>query len=128
MNLHGQIKPIIIDYHLAGHGRHSALLETNSSIVASQSQKWSILRSYLQGVIWQRELLEPPGKSIDKIAAEYRKSVPHVLRLINFSFMAPDLVDRILTGNIPTHITHQGLVASWPISWNVQLQRFERRH
>jgi len=126
MNLHGHAKSIIIDYHIAGHGRHSALLEPNSSIEASQSQKWSIIRSYLQGLIWQEELLEPPGKPISAIAAEYNKSAPHVLRLINFSFMAPALVGKILRGDILSRVTLQNLIFGWPIDWNEQSSRFER--
>jgi hypothetical protein len=77
MDLHNQIKSMIINYYFAGYGRHSTLRETNSSIMASQNQKWAILRSYLQGMIWQQKLLEHPCKTIEAIAAEYRRSTPH---------------------------------------------------
>jgi hypothetical protein len=38
--------------------------------------------------------------------------------------MAPDLVAKILKGDIPAHVTRQSLIYTWPASWAAQRQKF----
>jgi hypothetical protein len=50
----------------------------------------------------------------DIIKAE---SKSHLIQLIHFSFMSPDLASKIINGNISSRITREKLKKDLPLSW-----------
>jgi site-specific DNA recombinase len=47
---------------------------------------------------------------------------PHVRRILQCAFLAPDIVEGILEGRQPPHLTCKMLLRTIPMSWSVQRQ------
>jgi len=115
---------ITIEYHFTARGQHMKLLDNEERGQASEAQKQAILKSYLQGVIWRRELFKSSNIIINDIAKKYGKSGPYVSRLINFSLMSPQLVNKFLKSDIPANIVLENMIYDWPIIWKSQSNYF----
>jgi hypothetical protein len=115
---------IAIEYRFSTRGQHMKLFENDGLAQATENQKQTLLKSYLQGTIWRKILFDQDDMTIGDIAKTENKNISYITRLINFSFMAPDLVDKILKGDIPVHVTRENLIYNWPISWAEQRRKF----
>ena len=70
---------------------------------------------------WRGALLSGRARSLDDIAARQRCTNRYVRRVLNLSFLAPDIVDAILAGTQPRSMTVQTLLGrEMPLSWPQQ--------
>jgi hypothetical protein len=69
-------------------------------------------------------LTDGQGSSLSSIAVENSAEISEVSRALPFAFLAPQLVDAILTGKQPIELTAQRLsrIADLPLSWAQQLE------
>lgn len=114
---------ITIDYRFATTGPYQALTTENEG-TASDAQKQTLLKTFLQGYVWRKRLFE--GADIETIAKNEGKSATYITRLINFSFMAPDITSAILKGDTPASATRERLVYNVPLNWGEQRALFRR--
>lgn len=110
---------LAIDYCFSMRGPYKKLTDAAGS-TASESQKQILLKALVQGYAMRKRLLEQPGTSIAEITKADGKDKSHLIRLIHFSLMAPDLAARVLKGDIPAHLTRESLKRDLPISWAEQ--------
>jgi hypothetical protein len=113
------------NYRFSAAGRYRQLVTDTQPVAVSENQKQTLLRAFLQGYIWRKQLFEGKVPSTSVIAKAENKNERYVARLISFSMVAPDLVARILKGSIPAHVNAQNFTFDLPISWTEQKQCFK---
>jgi hypothetical protein len=69
---------------------------------------------------WQRLLEDGTYGCLDEIAKAERIGASFVSRIIRLSLLAPDIVDAILDGRQPAHLTLKDLMCPFPVSWEDQ--------
>lgn len=71
---------------------------------------------------WFDDLRGGKARTIAEIAKRDRQQVSHVSRTLSLAFLAPDIVEMILTGRQPMHLTPERLKAARPLprDWNEQ--------
>ena len=116
---------VAVDYCFSEQGPYRQMTTEGQAEGVSDIQKQAIIKSLLQGYIWRKRFFEDAGSTIAAIAKSVGKSETYVVRLITFSMLSPKLMAQILKGDIPPHITRQGLIYDLPISWAAQQKRFE---
>jgi hypothetical protein len=74
---------------------------------------------------WRGALLSGRARSLDDIAAQQRCTNRYVRRVLNLSFLAPDIVSAILAGTQPRSMTVQSLLErEVPLAWPQQRVTF----
>jgi site-specific DNA recombinase len=103
-----------INYRFSMRGMYKKL-ENPENSTATEAQKQTLLRALVQGYAMRRKLLKKPGIAIADIIKADSKS--HLIRLIHFSFVMPNLASQILNGTIAHDLTREKLKGNFPISW-----------
>ncbi len=112
---------LTLDYRFSMHGIHKKLVSAENP-QASESQKQTMLKSFIQGYAMRKKLLEQPGTTIAELMGGDSKTKTHLVRLIHLSFIAPDFTLLILKGNIPDSLMIERLKRDLPISWKEQIR------
>jgi len=74
---------------------------------------------------WREQLADGSVRSLEEIAARERCTEAYVRQVIELAFLAPDIIERILAGTQPRHMTVDRLVRmSLPLSWRDQRRQF----
>ncbi len=82
----------------------------------------SLTRIMVRAHAIRNRLLKDASLSVDEIAREEELGPSYVTRLLRLTFLAPDIVSRILTGRHPPELTARKLMADTrlPLDWNEQ--------
>lgn len=113
-------------YQFTAPGRHKGIVDDEKGFQAPESQRKSLLKALVQGYVWRNRLFDN-GESVTEIAKSEGKSDSYITRHIHFSMMAPDIMGRILHGDIPAHVMRERLIYDWPVHWKEQKQFIDRR-
>src|ERR1051325_2764797 len=85
----------------------------------------ALIKALARAHRWRAALLSGRARSLDDIAARQRCTNRYVRRVLNLSFLAPDIVDAILAGTQPRSMTVQTLLGrEMPLSWPQQRVTF----
>jgi site-specific DNA recombinase len=76
------------------------------------------------GWAWQQELASGKSVSIDAIAKREDKHARSIRTRLSFAFLAPDIVARILDGEVPQHLTLTAIGRGLPMLWSEQRRMF----
>jgi site-specific DNA recombinase len=78
-----------------------------------------------QAYRWRKTLSSGAATSLEEIAAQSSCDESHIRHRIALAFLAPDIVDMILTGMQPRHLTLDRLLnTELPASWRLQREMF----
>ena len=80
----------------------------------------AMVKAIARAFRWQKLLENGTYSCLDDIARSEKIGASFVSRIIRLSLLAPDLVDAILEGRQPAHLTLKGLMASFPVEWDRQ--------
>ena len=69
---------------------------------------------------WKCDLESGKVSSLNEISAKERISTAHVTRIMNLNFLAPDIVEGILSENLPQVIKFTDVTKSIPEDWSEQ--------
>jgi hypothetical protein len=61
---------------------------------------------------------------LEEIAKAEKIGASFVSRIIRLALLAPDIVEAVLAGRQPAHLTLKDLMASFPVEWSGQRGRF----
>ena len=112
-----------IQYIFNTPGRHKGIVDSTKDFQAPESQRKALLKALVQGYVWRKRLFED-GESITEIARSEGKPDSYITRHIRFSMMAPDIMKRILRGDIPARVMREKLIHAWPMGWSEQKRLF----
>lgn len=73
---------------------------------------------------WNEDLVSGNVRSIGALIARDNLNPRQVHRLRKLAFLAPDIMDRIITGDIPESLTLERLKKDFPIDWEAQRSYF----
>lgn len=104
-------------------GRHKGIVAESANFQAPESQRQALLKSLIRGYVWRKRLIEN-SESVTEIARSEGMPDSFVTRHIHFSMMAPDIMRKILQGNILAHVMRQSLVNKWTTNWARQNEAF----
>jgi site-specific DNA recombinase len=78
-----------------------------------------LLRWIALGRKWIGELSRTSTLDLDQVALRYSCTRRHVVRMIGYAFLAPDIVTAIAEGRLPRGVT-ASVLADAPILWSEQ--------
>ena len=84
----------------------------------------AMVKLVARGHRWHRQLFDGTHASIADIAKSENINpsfVSHILRLV---YQSPTIVEAILNGQFPAHLTMKRLIAPFPMEWGRQREHF----
>ena len=73
---------------------------------------------------WQRLLQDGAYCSIGELARAEKINPSYVSRLLRLAFLSPQIIETILAGKHPAHLTLKDLLTPFPIDWKIQERMF----
>lgn len=84
----------------------------------------TMVKALARAFRWQALLENGTYGCLDEIARAERIGASFVSRIIRLSLLAPDIVDAILDGRQPAHLTLKDLMGPFPVEWSRQRYNF----
>ncbi len=84
----------------------------------------SMIKVLARAYHWQRMLLEGTHSSIDDLARSEKITPSFVSRVLRLSYLSPKIVEAILDGKHPAHLTLKDLMEPFPLEWDRQVAHF----
>jgi site-specific DNA recombinase len=83
----------------------------------------ALLKAIARAHDWQERIVSGRSQNVQSIAQQTGFSQRYVSRVLECAFLAPDIVEAILDGRQPHHLTVQKLWNNLPTSWTEQRKR-----
>ena len=93
---------------------------TNENPIPAATTDRSMVKAIARAFRWQRLLEDGTYKCLDDIARSERIGASFVSRIIRLSLLSPNIVDAILEGRQPAHLTLKRLMKPFPMEWEGQ--------
>ena len=77
-----------------------------------------------RGHRWHRQLFDGTHASIADIAKSENINPSFVSRILRLAYLSPTIVEAILNGQFPAHLTMTRLIAPFPMEWGRQREHF----
>lgn len=84
----------------------------------------AMVKAIARAFRWQKLLENGTYSCIDDIAKAERICPSFVGKVFRLALLAPDIVDAILDGKQPAHVTLKSLIRPFPMGWTEQHQYF----
>ena len=73
---------------------------------------------------WHRKLFDGTHGSIADVAKSENINPSFVSRVLRLAYLSPTIVEAILNGQFPAHLTMKRLIAPFPMEWGRQREHF----
>ena len=87
----------------------------------------AMVKLIARGHRWHRQLFDGTHASIADIAKSENISPSFVSRVLCLAYLSPTLVEAILDGKYPAHLTMKDLMEPFPMEWERQREHFFSR-
>jgi len=84
----------------------------------------AMVKVIARGRRWHRLLAEGVYNTIEDLAAAEKINPSYVSRVTRTAFLAPAIVEAIMDGKHPAHLTMKDLLERFPVEWIEQHKRF----
>ena len=84
----------------------------------------ALQQALLTSLQWNEDLVSGNVRSIDALIERDNLNPRQVRRLRKLAFLAPDIMDRIIAGDVPESLTLERLKKDFPIAWEAQSSHF----
>jgi hypothetical protein len=84
----------------------------------------TMVKVIARGHRWHRMLCDGVYNTIEDLAATEKINASYVSRVARLAFLSPTIVEAILEGKQPAHLTMKDLMAPFPAEWGRQVERF----
>ena len=84
----------------------------------------ALQEALLKSLQWNEDLVSGNVRSIDALIERDDLNPRQVHRLRKLAFLAPDIMERIIAGEIPDTLTLERLKKDFPIDWEAQRSHF----
>lgn len=97
-------------------------LVVEGGLVSHTAVDATLVKSIACANLWAEELLSGAAKSMTDLAARYGVSDSYVKKIMPLAFLAPDIVEAIIAGKQPAHLTNHMLIRQidMPLEWEAQ--------
>ena len=86
----------------------------------------AMVKLIARGHRWHRKLFDGTHASIEDLAKSENISPSFVSRILRLAYLSPTLVEAILDGKYPAHLTMKDLMEPFPMEWERQREHFFR--
>ena len=87
----------------------------------------AMVKLIARGHRWHRQLFDGTHASIADLAKSENISPSFVSRILRLAYLSPALVEAILDGSYPAHLTMKDLMEPFPMEWERQREHFFSR-
>ena len=84
----------------------------------------AMVKLIARGHRWHRKLFDGTHASIADIAKSENINPSFVSRVLRLAYLSPALVEAILDGSYPSHLTMKDLMEPFPMEWERQAEHF----
>ena len=84
----------------------------------------AMVKLIARGHRWHRQLFDGTHASIADIAKSENINPSFVSRILRLAYLSPTIVEAILNGQFPAHLTMKRLIAPFPMEWGRQREHF----
>ena len=84
----------------------------------------AMVKLIARGHRWHRKLFDGTHASIEDLAKSENISPSFVSRILRLAYLSPTLVEAILDGKYPAHLTMKDLMEPFPMEWERQREHF----
>ena len=84
----------------------------------------TMVKLIARGHRWHRQLFDGTHASIADIAKSENINPSFVSRVLRLAYLSPTLVEAILDGKYPAHLTMKDLMEPFPMEWERQREHF----
>ena len=84
----------------------------------------SMIKILARAYRWQRMLLDGTHSSIDDLSRAEKITASYVSRVLRLAYLSPTIVEAILDGKYPAHLTLKDLMEPFPLEWDRQVAHF----
>ena len=84
----------------------------------------TMVKLIARGHRWHRKLFDGTHASIADIAKSENINPSFVSRVLRLAYLSPTIVEAILNGQFPAHLTMKRLIAPFPMEWGRQAEHF----
>ena len=107
-------------------GKTVMVLPDGSRVVARREARvdQALVKVIARAFRWQRLLDDGVFCSIADLAAAEKINASYVSRMLRLAFLSPTVIEKILDGKQPAHLTLKDLMTPFPMDWTRQEQIF----
>ena len=87
----------------------------------------TMVKLIARGHRWHRQLFDGTHASIADIAKSENINPSFVSRILRLAYLSPTIVEAILNGQFPAHLTMKRLMEPFPMEWGRQREHFFSR-
>ena len=87
----------------------------------------AMVKLIARGHRWHRQLFDGTHASIADIAKSENINPSFVSRILRLAYLSPTIVEAILDGSYPSHLTMKDLMEPFPMEWELQREHFFSR-
>ena len=87
----------------------------------------AMVKLIARGHRWHRQLFDGTHASIADIAKSENINPSFVSRILRLAYLSPTIVEAILNGQFPAHLTMKDLMEPFPMEWERQREHFFSR-
>ena len=84
----------------------------------------TMVKLIARGHRWHRKLFDGTHASIEDLAKSENISPSFVSRILRLAYLSPTIVEAILNGLFPAHLTMKRLIEPFPMEWGRQREHF----
>ena len=84
----------------------------------------TMVKLIARGHRWHRQLFDGTHASIEDLAKSENISPSFVSRILRLAYLSPTIVEAILNGQFPAHLTMKRLMEPFPMEWGRQREHF----
>ena len=84
----------------------------------------AMVKLIARGHRWHRQLFDGTHASIADIAKSENINPSFVSRILRLAYLSPTIVEAILDGKYPAHLTMKDLMEPFPMDWERQAEHF----
>ena len=86
----------------------------------------TMVKIVARGFRWKQLLCDGTYNTIDDLAAAEKINASYVSRVLRLAYLSPTIVEAILDGRQPAHLTMKDLLEPFPAAWALQVEHFFR--
>ena len=113
LDLNGMTEPVTRDVaaRLKRSGGVMRLITPSGSAAAPAIDR-TLVKAIVQGRAWWQELQADNNLNLEDIARHEGITSPYVLRIVRLAFLSPQMLNSIIDGTLPAHLTLKRLTAT----------------
>ena len=114
-----QTLTVVIPLRVKPRGGRKAMV-TPGVLALERRQDITLIKALARAFRWRRMMEAGRFATINELATAEKINSSYVSRVLRLTLLAPDIVEAILAGKQPAHLTLRDLMGPFPVEWDGQ--------